>query len=795
MTFRNILPGLIAAGVLLSASAVCAHTVLQGSSPPAGATVQTLREIVLTFSEPVDPAFSTATVATADGRRVSEKPTVGAGGRRMTVPLEDVVPGVYTVRWRALSAVDGHATSGFFLFTVAGQAAPAQPAPQPAPAAPSPQPEIAAPSTAQVFVRWVNFAAAILLAGTVFFQYFVLRPGLARLDPQEVALAQVGADRLLRAVSSSAAGALLLGLLAEFLLQAATLLDTTLAGVWRSGTLWVLLGGTKLGWSTLVRAAGAAVLLLPPTPSGRILRSAALVWFVIIGTVAALLGGPVVLAGSIHLAVFVLVATVYGLISVMAAVIVPGLADARIPEVPVVGPIAAAIVLGGITVSSHAMGSGVTAVVLDWVHLVAAALWIGGLLPLWLVLRTAPDADREIVARVLMPKFSQVAAVALAALAVTGVYSALVHIPALRAFTVTPYGRTLLVKLILVVAAVALGTYNRFVLRRRLEGTQPAGGTSRRLLRSVGIEVALGATVLLVVALLTITPPAAVTMPAPTRPPLVLAGLAGPFRVELGIAPGEPGWNRVSVVVRSPEGTVGPAETRILLRLLKLDEDLGLVTVTLRPEGDRFVAEGADLGLPGWWEVQVVVRQRGATDVSTPFPLRLGVQSGRPLDLQAQRLLSQAREAAARVRTWREVEQLTDGAGGVTVTDFQMLRPDRLRYRTASGAEAVILGATRYYRQGGGPWERDTLPSPIALEGPYMPYLQNPAAAGLGRRGRCDGEPCRVATWELPSGRAAFAAWIGLESFRIYRLYMTAPYHYMTSRALDLNTPLTIAPP
>ena len=519
-----------------------------------------------------------------------------------------------------------------------------------------------------------------------------------------------------------------------------------------------------------------------------------LIWCVIVGVTAGLLGGPVALAGSVHLAALVLVASVYGLVSVMAAVIAPKIPDAVIPEFPIVGPIAAAAMLAGITVSSHAVGSGPTAVVLDWLHLLGTSVWVGGLAPLWLVLRHAPAADRGSVARILVPRFSRLAAVAVGILVVTGVYSALVHVGSLPALTVTPYGRTLLVKLLFVILAVALGAYHRFVMRPRLEGPQPADDAPRRFLRSVAVEAVLGAGILLAVALLTITPPAAVTMPVAARPPVVLAGLAGPFRVELTISPAEPGWNRFEAVVRTGEEPVPPEGTRILLRLTKLDEDLDPVTVTLQPDGGRFTAEGGELGVPGWWEVQVIVRQRGTQDATTLFPLKLGSVSGRP-DAPARRILMQARETASHVRTWREREQITDGSAGVTVTDLEMMKPDRVHYRTAGGAEAVIIGVTRLYRQGGGPWERDTLPTPIVLLGPYVSYLNDAAAISLGRISRCGEERCRVVTWTLSSGNASFAAWIGLDSFRIYRLYMAAPFHYMTTQAFDLNAPLRISLP
>src|SRR5438093_572257 len=630
------------------------HSILQRSIPSANASLSTPpRQVVLVFSEPVVAGLSTATVIDRQGVVVSQAVAVVGDGRALAISVGPLATGVYTARWRVLSATDGHTTSGFLLFGVGERL----------PAGQAGGTGLIGPPVSQILVRWVNFAAAMLLAGTVFFEFLILRPLHPRPDTGGV----------LRAVTVASAAVLLAGLTGEFVLEAAAM-------------------------------------------------------------------------------------------------------------------------LAGITVSSHAVGSGPTAAVLDWLHLLGTSVWVGGLAPMWLVLHHAPAADRGSVAGILVPRFSRLAAVAVGILVVTGVYSALVHVGSLPALTVTPYGRTLLVKLLFVILAVALGAYHRFVMRPRLEGPQPADHAPRAFLRSLAAEAVLGAVILLAVALLTITPPAAVTMPVAARPPVLLAGLAGPFRVELTISPAEPGWNRFEAVVRTGEEPVPPEGTRILLRLTKLDEDLDPVTVTLQPDGGLFTAEGGELGVPGWWEVQVIVRQRGTRDATTLFLLKLGSVSGRP-DAPARRILMQARETASHVRTWREREQITDGSAGVTVTDLEMMKPDRVHYQTASGAEAVIIGVTRLYRQGGGPWERDTLPTPIVLLGPYVSYLNDAAAISLGGIGRCGEERCRVVTWTLSSGNASFAAWIGLDTFRIYRLYMAAPFHYMTTQAFHLNVPLRISLP
>ena len=769
------------------ASAASAHGVLEGSSPSANASLAAPPpQLVLRFSEPVVPTLSTAAVLDRDGRVVSGRSAVAEGGRTIAVSVLTLNPGVYTVKWHVLSAVDGHTTSGFYVFAV-GESVPVGTA----------FTRAAPPSTPLVAARWVGFVAAMLVAGAAFFQHLVITPGLITVETEEASRLRIASEATLRALTMASALVLLLSLVVEFVLQALMLFGTSLAGFVGTGVLGLFLTGTKAGWSALLRASMAVIFLLPLSRRGRVFRMAALIWVIVIGTIVALLMNPGTVAGSshlLHLAVILLVATVYGLVSAMAAIILPLVPDLRLPEGAWVPPVAGTILLAGFTVSSHAAGVSSLAVLLDWVHLLAAGVWIGGLASLLLVLATAAPAVQSQLSRILVPRFSRLAGISLGVLILTGIYSAWVHIPALQAFTITAYGRTLLVKILLVAPLIVLGVLNRFVLRPRLASGRVDGFVLRRFLRSIGAEVVLGGAVFLVVAVLTITPPATVTMPAVAREPLILAGEAGDLQIRLTITPAVAGWNRLEVTV--PEGqdrSVG-TDTRVLLRLVKLDENLNPITIALQPQPQgHYVAEGGELGLPGWWEVEVVVRRRGKFDVSTTFPILLGKPPARTSHPEALSLLEEARKAMGAIRSWREVQQITNGSGGVIVTHFEALRPDRLRYRTSAGLEAVIIGATRYIREGNGPWARDTSPQPLILGGPNLEYLRDATAVALGRQTRCDGEPCQVVMWEIAP--ASFAARIGLTSYRIYSILMVAPSHYMISRSLDLNAPLEITPP
>ncbi|MET7682980.1 CopD family protein [Streptomyces sp. NPDC005423] len=107
------------------------------------------------------------------------------------------------------------------------------------------------------------------------------------------------------------------------------------------------------------------------------------------------------------------------------------------------------------------VGSGLTLV-----HLTCAALWTGGLLCALRTLRWWRDGA---AGAALLGLYARVAAVLLAAVTATGVWSSLRRLPAatvLDQLTTTAYGRALLAKVLLVVAVAALALWARTRLRR-----------------------------------------------------------------------------------------------------------------------------------------------------------------------------------------------------------------------------------------------------------------------------------------------------------------------------------------
>ena len=169
--------------------------------------------------------------------------------------------------------------------------------------------------------------------------------------------------------------------------------------------------------------------------------------------------------------------------------------------------------------SGHA-GSGSDAslgIAMDAVHALATASWLGALAGLALLLPAlrrglAPEVATRVSAAVVV-RFSTLAVVSVALLVVTGAYRTLAEVGRLGALFSSAYGRVLVVKLGIFVVLLAVGAVNRFVVHPRLERaaiglSDDERGASALLRRSVAIELALGAALLIAVgALVSISPP------------------------------------------------------------------------------------------------------------------------------------------------------------------------------------------------------------------------------------------------------------------------------------------------
>jgi putative copper export protein len=118
-------------------------------------------------------------------------------------------------------------------------------------------------------------------------------------------------------------------------------------------------------------------------------------------------------------------------------------------------------------------------VLVDWIHIVAAAVWTGGLMGLALVVpitgSTWPAERLGTVVR----RFSRLAGLCLLGVVLSGAYNAWLQLRGVAALGTTAYGRVLVLKLVFVVAVVGLGAVNRYTVVARLAPGRPRGPGAR----------------------------------------------------------------------------------------------------------------------------------------------------------------------------------------------------------------------------------------------------------------------------------------------------------------------------
>jgi copper transport protein len=181
--------------------------------------------------------------------------------------------------------------------------------------------------------------------------------------------------------------------------------------------------------------------------------------------------------------------------------------------------LAAAAVLLAPGVAGHAAQTAprALALVLDWLHLAAGSLWIGGLIGLLVLWRRLPALRRLAGLAVCVPRFSNVALFSVMALFGSGVGASILHLPTLASLWQTSYGQAIIVKASLLACAIAVASGNLLRTVPILRVVDPPASVAILLRRLVSAEVLLVAAAIAVAAVLSSLPP----------PPKALASIGG----------------------------------------------------------------------------------------------------------------------------------------------------------------------------------------------------------------------------------------------------------------------------
>ncbi|MFJ9559367.1 copper resistance CopC/CopD family protein [Streptomyces fuscichromogenes] len=309
-------------------------------------------------------------------------------------------------------------------------------------------------------------------------------------------------------------------------------------------------------------------------------------------------------------------------------------------------------------------------------HLLAMAVWLGGLVTLVAVLRrpAATGAGLPVSAIV---RFSAVAFTAVVVLVLTGLYQSWRQVGSWDALSLTSYGRILTFKLFGVIAVLCVAAFSRQWTARLVDhDTQPAGlarpvrvaqavggaaadvpaessggdadtGSApepernrRGLRRMVTVEAVLGVVVLAITTVLTGTQPsraeaenaaAAAAQKPPAKVVMVPFDMGTPGghgTVQITLAPGLVGDNTVQAVVYAADGGLS-AVPELRLTLTQKAQRIGPLDAGLKDQGGYWATYDLRMPIAGTWTMNVTVRTTDVDQVTVRRSVEIAKVPGR----------------------------------------------------------------------------------------------------------------------------------------------------------------------
>ncbi|MBI3743945.1 MAG: copper resistance protein CopC [Chloroflexi bacterium] len=556
--------------------AALAHANLVTADPTPNASLTTSpTRVTLHFSEAIAPSLSGIQVLNAQGKQVDNKDAIADPANSMTmwVTLPSLPDGTYTVVWHNTSDVDGHAIRSSYAFGIGVQVAVA---PQTAQSKPP-----LLQSQGQPYLRWAVLIGAMAIVGGIAFRLLILEPVLTA-NTKRKHFEQARA-KLLSRVS------LLLWCTAALFIIASVALLMNQAGV-----------VTDKDW---YRTLGAPLkTFLIHTSYGK--------WWIW------------------RMGCFGVALLALGVASRVESAAKREMAD-RLRSLALVASVVALLTF---SLSSH--GAAIAevhgpAVMSDFIHLLSASVWGGGLLYLVLVVpvalsRLVERPRREFLAA-LVPRFSRLATISVAAILVSGLYNSWAQVSSVGAST-QPYGLALIAKVALVVPLLVLGALNPKWISKRLAGDASAGNMLRVLVAGEAVLIVL---VVLAAGWMTSLEPARTAHAREQNCGALRLDSnitnSGDLVYTLDIKPAQLGPNTLMLTVRTRAGGTRVANaTDVRLTLTYLDKDLGSTPVTAQNVGGgRYVADNVLLSIAGGWQTEVFISRPGGFDFrdAVRFPI------------------------------------------------------------------------------------------------------------------------------------------------------------------------------
>jgi copper transport protein len=165
----------------------------------------------------------------------------------------------------------------------------------------------------------------------------------------------------------------------------------------------------------------------------------------------------------------------------------------------------AVLLTSALTSHGAALPNAGLGIAIDWLHIVGACAWVGGLIALVTFLpamRAEPDSG--VTLRRVVGRFGRLALVAAGVVLLSGALQGAVEVGSLAGLATTLYGQLLLIKIGLLALMLLLAGMHEWRVRTT---SAVALGPERGFRRGVGVELTLGVVVFAVAALLSSTPP------------------------------------------------------------------------------------------------------------------------------------------------------------------------------------------------------------------------------------------------------------------------------------------------
>ena len=263
----------------------------------------------------------------------------------------------------------------------------------------------------------------------------------------------------------------------------------------------------------------------------------------------------------------------------------------------------------------------------DVVHVGAAALWLGGLVGLAMVLARR-SADTVDATAGIIGRFSQMALWSVLALTVAGTALTVIGSDAeLHAIVSTTWGRLVLAKIGLAAIVIAVAAWNRRSLVPALvRGDEPDTRPTRwrRLLRAVRVEVVILVVVVCLTAILVNVPPARTAVADGSGRVSRTQGV-DTGTVALTVDPAVAGTNTIEFRYTDSSGRAVDLATSATIEFSQPSAGLAPITRRVPSSGPGvFVISGNELSIPGTWTIAIAVRTGDFTEQRTSFDVAIG---------------------------------------------------------------------------------------------------------------------------------------------------------------------------